>query len=147
MQRVVSVLGDEVVHFNRRISPISHVTTLLSISKCQAAKSCMWKTVEGVVHGEWVMLWVAAVCATLGLLLMHVGLSCTCMWRAVEYVGSGADGGATRAVFLGPPNSAGVTGNPIRAYTDPGGSDPLAESIECHYVPRSRRAPPRGITL
>ena len=24
---------------------------------------------------------------------------------------------------------AGVTGNPIRAYTDPGGSDPLAESI------------------
>ena len=26
-------------------------------------------------------------------------------------------------------NTAGVTGNPIRAYTDPGGSDPLAESI------------------
>ena len=24
---------------------------------------------------------------------------------------------------------AGVTGNPIRAYTDPGGSDPLAKSI------------------
>ena len=25
--------------------------------------------------------------------------------------------------------TAGVTGNPIRAYTDPGGSDPLAKSI------------------
>ena len=24
---------------------------------------------------------------------------------------------------------AGVTGNPIRAYTDPGGSDPLVKSI------------------
>ena len=27
------------------------------------------------------------------------------------------------------PAKAGVTGNPIRAYTDPGGSDPLAKSI------------------
>ena len=28
-----------------------------------------------------------------------------------------------------PCSLAGVTGNPIRAYTDPGGSDPLAKSI------------------
>ena len=27
------------------------------------------------------------------------------------------------------PALTGVTGNPIRAYTDPGGSDPLAKSI------------------
>ena len=31
--------------------------------------------------------------------------------------------------------SSGVTGNPIRAYTDPGGSDPLAESLASGFDP------------
>ena len=32
-------------------------------------------------------------------------------------------------VLFRPNATSGVTGNPIRAYTDPGGLDPLAESI------------------
>ena len=36
---------------------------------------------------------------------------------------------------------AGVTGNPIRAYTDPGGSDPLAESF-CRIGSASGSDPP-----
>ena len=39
--------------------------------------------------------------------------------------------------------SSGVTGNPIRAYTDPGGSDPLAESIGVGSNPLAHLIRPR----
>ena len=46
-----------------------------------------------------------------------------------------------RSITFTTTSTAGVTGNPIRAYTDPGGSDPLAESI-CRIGSASESDPP-----